>query len=92
LGQYWCFSFFTADTDIFALLKLQLKVNTVHFLSGHISKKINTQVTFMKKQIVKQALCILPHEQNIHSWNYFASSRTWLAELLTWQAWAAWLS
>jgi len=30
--------------------------------------------------------------QNIHSWSYFSTSWTWLAELVTWQAWTAWLS
>jgi len=30
--------------------------------------------------------------QNIHSWSYFATSRTCLAELVTWQVWTAWLS
>jgi len=44
---------------------------------------------------------ILPHEakytllerwQNIYSCSCFATSRTWLVELITWQAWTAWLS
>jgi len=29
--------------------------------------------------------------QNTHSWSYFATSWTWLAELVTWQVWTAWL-
>jgi len=30
-------------------------------------------------------LCLV--RQNIHSWSYFTTSRTWLAELVTWHVW-----
>jgi len=50
----------------------------------------------LKKQIVivKQAVSILPHEAKytLLELQYFATSRTWLAELVTWQAWTIWLS
>jgi len=52
----------------------------MHFFSGHINKKDNlTSYNYFVRQ-------------NIHSWNYFAISRTWLAKLVTWQVWTAWLS
>jgi len=50
---------------------------------------------FHKLQLFYEAryillLCLV--KQNIHSWSYFATSQTWLAELVTWQVWTAWLS
>jgi len=62
-----------ADTDVFALVKPQLKDITVHFFLqyvGHINKiniYLTTQVTIMKEQIVIV--------RNRHSWSYFAFSQ-----------------
>ena len=58
--------------------------------SGHINKENNfTSYNYVMRQNIH---CCFALRQNIHSWSYFATSRTWLAELLTWQVWTAWLS
>ena len=61
----------------------------VFFSSGHI-KKIISQVTIILWGKIYAP--VLHCEQNIHFWSYFATSQTWLAELVTWQVWTAWLS
>ena len=53
---------------------------SVYFSSGHINKENNfTSYNYFMRQ-------------DIYSWIYFATSWTWLAELVTWQVWTAWLS
>jgi len=50
------------------------------FSLGHINKDSNfTSYNYFIRQ-------------NIHSWSYFVTSQTWLAEVVTWQVWTAWLS
>jgi len=53
---------------------------SAYFSSGHMNKENNlTSYNYFGRQ-------------NIYSWSYFATSRTCLAELVTWQVWKAWLS
>jgi len=63
---------------------------SAYFPSGHINKENNfTSYNYFMRQNIHYCFAL---RQNIHSWSYFATSRTWLAELLTWQVWPAWLS
>jgi len=54
------------------------------FLSlGHVKKISQLQLFYEAKYTL--LFCLM--KQNKHSWSYFATTRTGLAELVTWQVW-----